>query len=276
MGLPRFLCIGAQKAGTSWLFEHLNHHPELWMPPIKELHYFDHLFVERNRRWTLAHIQTGARRVIRWHVNKTPKPDLRFIKYVAQLGTGDVFTERWYRFAFSRPTAQERVCGDVTPEYCTIPQDGVEYVRKLLGDAKIIYIIREPVSRALSQLRMAAMRRGVATEDEATWMQMAEEPDVENRGAYSDYIPRWQAAFPAKDILFIPYGRIADEPLALLRDIERFLGVGEHEFQGLDKRIHASVPIPIPDPVKSLMEAKFAPQRRFIEHEFGAEFAAQI
>jgi hypothetical protein len=38
---PDFLCVGAQKAGTQWLYDQLQHHPDFWMPPIKELHYFD-------------------------------------------------------------------------------------------------------------------------------------------------------------------------------------------------------------------------------------------
>ena len=64
MPLPLFLCIGAQKAGTSWLFQQLTEHPALWLPTLKELHFFDHLFVPTNRRWTIGHIQTSARRAI--------------------------------------------------------------------------------------------------------------------------------------------------------------------------------------------------------------------
>jgi hypothetical protein len=40
---PDFLCVGAQKGGTSWLFHLLTLHPLFWMPPIKELHYLDML-----------------------------------------------------------------------------------------------------------------------------------------------------------------------------------------------------------------------------------------
>lgn len=36
-----FLIIGAQKAGTTALFEGLRNHPEIYMPEIKELHFFD-------------------------------------------------------------------------------------------------------------------------------------------------------------------------------------------------------------------------------------------
>jgi hypothetical protein len=39
--LPEFLGIGAQKAGTTWLHENLRHHPGLYLPAEKEIHYFD-------------------------------------------------------------------------------------------------------------------------------------------------------------------------------------------------------------------------------------------
>jgi len=38
---PDFICIGAQKAGTQWLYDQVQHHADFWMPPIKEFHYFD-------------------------------------------------------------------------------------------------------------------------------------------------------------------------------------------------------------------------------------------
>ena len=41
LALPEFLGIGAQKCGTTWLHENLARHPGLFLPPEKELHYFD-------------------------------------------------------------------------------------------------------------------------------------------------------------------------------------------------------------------------------------------
>src|SRR3954452_3165179 len=40
---PDFLCIGVHKGGTTWLYQQLDCHPDFWMPPLKELHYFDQL-----------------------------------------------------------------------------------------------------------------------------------------------------------------------------------------------------------------------------------------
>ena len=52
--MPGFLVIGAQKAGTSSLFNYLKQHPYI-SPPImnKELHYFD-LHYKRGDRWYRA------------------------------------------------------------------------------------------------------------------------------------------------------------------------------------------------------------------------------
>src|SRR4051794_7359255 len=40
MALPNFLCIGAQKAGTTALFHMLRQHPEIFLHPQKETHFF--------------------------------------------------------------------------------------------------------------------------------------------------------------------------------------------------------------------------------------------
>ena len=41
MTLPNFICIGAQRAGTTWLHDCLNEHPEVYVPEKKELHFFN-------------------------------------------------------------------------------------------------------------------------------------------------------------------------------------------------------------------------------------------
>ena len=38
-----FLCVGAAKAGTTWLHTQLKAHPDCHFRAIKELHYFDAL-----------------------------------------------------------------------------------------------------------------------------------------------------------------------------------------------------------------------------------------
>ncbi|MDY6993754.1 MAG: sulfotransferase [Pseudomonadota bacterium] len=43
---PDFIGIGAQRSGTTWVANVMSLHPEIWVPPLKELHYFDSVSVE--------------------------------------------------------------------------------------------------------------------------------------------------------------------------------------------------------------------------------------
>jgi hypothetical protein len=63
MTLPNFLCIGAQKCGTSWLDSQLRNHPRIYVPTQrKELHFFDQYF-ERGLQWYEGHFPSdGASR----------------------------------------------------------------------------------------------------------------------------------------------------------------------------------------------------------------------
>lgn len=271
--LPSFLCIGAQKAGTSWLFAQLHSHPGVWVPPIKEVHYFNHLFVPENRKWTKWHIRSATASTLRTYVARNEDLHFPYVQYLVDLASNEPFTEGWYRRVFSLPAAQSRVVGDMTPEYSTIPEEGIRYLRALLGAPKIIYLIRSPVSRALSQLKMNVSRtvKGVPTEEE--WLVQADQWDIANRGDYRAYVPRWKKHFAEGDILFLPYGRIAKDPAGLMREIEGFLGLPPHDYPRLVERVHETRSFTVPKSVVTRLEDRFAGQADFLEAEFGAAFA---
>jgi hypothetical protein len=44
LNLPHFLGIGAQKAGSTWLYENLRRHPDVFLPDTKDLKYFSRRF----------------------------------------------------------------------------------------------------------------------------------------------------------------------------------------------------------------------------------------
>lgn len=39
--LPNFLIIGAPRAGTTWIAKNIREHPDIYIPQIKEIHFFD-------------------------------------------------------------------------------------------------------------------------------------------------------------------------------------------------------------------------------------------
>jgi hypothetical protein len=59
--LPDFLGIGAQKSGTTWLYANLRQHPELFLPDLKEVHYFDWYFIAGLRQYAELFQPAGQR-----------------------------------------------------------------------------------------------------------------------------------------------------------------------------------------------------------------------
>ena len=60
MMLPNFLIIGAEKGGTTWLYEKLRRHPGVYMPKVKELYFFsrDGSF-EKTQEWYEKHFEAA-------------------------------------------------------------------------------------------------------------------------------------------------------------------------------------------------------------------------
>jgi hypothetical protein len=58
--LPNFLIIGAEKAGTTWLYEKLRRHPEVYMPRVKELCFFSRDGSDgKTREWYEKHFEAA-------------------------------------------------------------------------------------------------------------------------------------------------------------------------------------------------------------------------
>jgi hypothetical protein len=275
--LPSFLCIGAQKAATSWLWIMLRQHPQIWMPPIKEIHFFDHLHIPEFRTWTHYHIKKGVSDALKWHV-QNEEINLGYFKYLVDVALVSPFTEDWYRFCFDRPPACGKVTGDITPEYCTLPQEGVQHVKNLLGEnVKLIYLIRDPVERALSQLKMNLTRLDLQNEDENFWLAEAKKPVIFQRGDYKTYIPRWEAAFPRANILYLPYQKVGEDPADLLSSIEDHIGVNHYsDYSNITKRIHKTKETQVPKNVIAYLHEALAPQVSFLQGHFDTDFCRQI
>ena len=133
---PDFLCVGAQKAGTSWLYKQLSVHPDFWMPPRKELHYLN---------------QPG-------HVSFIPVPrnrderDPLFFENLRRLRANHGLDLAGYGQLFVGKGSQ--ISGDITPAYCMLPDQVIARVMRSFPRLKVIFLARDPVERAWSQLSM--------------------------------------------------------------------------------------------------------------------------
>ncbi|WP_421702404.1 sulfotransferase family protein [Aliiroseovarius sp.] len=261
------ICIGAQKAGTTWLHQVLSKNPRIWVPPFKEVHFFDHLYIPENRRWTKWHIGRGVENAKRWNQMSARPKGPRYVDYLDSLMNDDMFSDPWYRrvFSIAPPTSTTL---DVTPAYLSIGEGGVEHVKKRYTGVKIICLVRDPVDRAISQVRMTASRLGGNDWSLEDWLEHADSKEVEIRSDYRKFLPIWRNAF-GEDLLILPFKSIKNEPHEMLLELERFLGLPGAIYEQANIKVHEAKGATLPDPVVEFLERKFSSQRDFLGEFWG-------
>jgi hypothetical protein len=264
---PDFLGIGAIRAGTSWLTANMRGHPGLWITPIKELHYFDEQEVNpglslRHRIWGDHPLDRYWRRFLQHEAQRATKPrrlrrsawSLRFLFFT--------HSDAGYRRLFA--PAGDRVAGEITPAYGTLPPAAIARVRELFPDLKLILLMRNPVERTWSHCRMRLAELEGRPFDAVPHEQIMAFLDSEAARAGSDYpgiVDAWSRAFPADRILIEWFDRVIEDPEGLLRHVYEFLGVPTTDpraYHSASRRIHAGVgPGDVPEPYRSHLARRF-------------------
>ena len=176
---PDFLGIGAQKAGTTWLHLNLRRHPGVWLPPVKELQYFNEIYVRRHRRWMEPYRRKHGIRALCHHIDKVPREkwNYRLIGRLTDIIDAEI-SDEWYGSIFA--LAQKRqICGEVSPQYSLLPDQGIEHILRLSPEVKIVFSLRDPIERNWSQIRMIST--GKSLEPRTDLVRIAELPDVVQR-----------------------------------------------------------------------------------------------
>ena len=268
---PDIVCIGSQKSGTSWLHVLMSGRPDIWVPPFKELHFFDHKFIEECRRWAPWHVKRGLKQARESYISAVSSPDEDYLVYLDNLKEPPILNGTWYKYVFSQAQRHQK-CLDVTPEYSCIPDVGVNFFKRFLPEARLIYLIRHPFDRMMSQLRMNAHRRKEPPKTKQDWADLLEMPALTTRGDYLNNVPRWDRSFASDQLLYLPFGRIAGDAINLLRDIELHCGLPPYEYRKASHKIHQTEPLLIPKEVQEQLSERASPQDEFLRKRFGEEF----
>ena len=221
---PNFLCIGVEKAGTTWLYDNLRLHPDIWLPPppFKELHYFDDR-VPNRELLQFGRFDHGS--VFRRYspILRSPTPET--VRWLWHFNHHRSDSMNWYRSLF---TMTDKVSGDITPAYCTLDERGVEYVRNVVGDScRVILILREPVARSWSAVKMLYRYKKIDIEqadDSSIIHDMLFSYNLLNTG-YSRIINTWRTFFNDESFRILYFDDLIIDNAAFLTDVCSFLGV---------------------------------------------------
>jgi hypothetical protein len=209
---PDFLVIGAQRAGTTWLHRVLRQHPALWLPPVKELHYFDRLDIKRTILSPKERRRVGLKRLA--------SLDPWLINYWFRTRDDD-----WYASLFRGAQAKGLIAGEITPAYATLDEDMLRRIRRMNDKMKFIFVMRDPVDRVWSAVNNAAKKGAADASTVEKSIERARESGAVARSAYADTIKRLEAVFPASQIHYCFFDDLRDKPKALTAELLSFLGV---------------------------------------------------
>lgn len=233
---PDFLCIGAQKAGTTWLYENLRNHPSIWLPPIKEVQYFNEIWLPHQRQWTSGHRDFQALDHLEWYFSKPRDEwDMRHVEYVCRITSGPI-SDDWYRAIFSH-APKNSLAGELTPEYALLPDLGLQHIRRLNNDIKIIFLVRDPIERAWSHANMLIRQQGLERTT-ASFEAIIDSHDVVERSDYADTLDSLERNFPKSNCLWMSLDHIRDNPGESLATTFAFLGV---DTGAIDETLAGSV-----------------------------------
>lgn len=185
-----------------------------------------------------------------------------------------MFNRSWYKSIFS-PAPKESICFDITPEYCGIGDEGIRFFKEFLPKTQIIYLIRHPYDRLVSQIKMNMSRRLNQDPDFCDWRELLNVPALAKRGDYMNQVPQWDAHFSDDRLIDLPFGRIKTDPKVLLQQIEDHCNLPRFDYPAPSKVYHKSPPVQVPQEVLKILEDRAAPQADFIKTRFGADFLEQ-
>jgi hypothetical protein len=204
--LPDYLIVGAQKSGTTSLWEYLNEHPSVEPSAKKEMNYFD-MHYQRGGAWYRSHFPLQHDHGLAGTTSPTTQ-------------TGESCAN--YMF---HPLAPQRAAE-------TVP------------DAKIIFLLRNPVDRAFSHYQLKLRRRqemlsfeeAIAAEPErlaGEEEKIVRDPTYSSpphnwysylaRGRYVDQIVRWRQYFRPEQILILEAGEFFKRTAEVYQRVLDFL-----------------------------------------------------
>lgn len=264
---PDFLCIGAQKAGTTWLYANLRSHSGILMPPVKEVAYFSTLYVPG---WAKADADHRAHQVgqARAHWNaperldpKRTRPELRerVLRSLDALSQ-EPMTDAGYTTLFEG-CGVDQVCGEISPQYCVLPREGIRHALSMNPNLKVIALLRHPVARAMSHIAMLCGKEPTAERMKEIalsnwWNGVAWYSD------YATWLLRWQGMLPPGQLHIDYNGAIRDDPMGVLRRLCDFLGVSFSDTffpKARDRVFEGGKPEGNTDEVRAIVAEKMAP-----------------
>lgn len=204
---PNFFIVGAVKCGTTTLYAMLKRHPQVFLPAMKEPHYF---------------------------MDPLPVGMVTKLERVA----GD---REGYRRLYQGAEGFQAV-GDASPYYLW-DANAAARIHETCPDARIIIILRDPVVRAHSQFLMDPLS---GLYSKCTFFELLQR-DVQQKthqwgapglyvelGLYHEQVRRYIELFGRDRVLVLLFDNLMKDPRSLYTSIAKYLEVDAAPFENME------------------------------------------
>ena len=213
---------GCQKGGTTWLYNHLKKSREFAHGYRKEYHVFDSLDLP-SEDWMRRRILRQAERAIA-AAQRGEHADAEVIHRASMYADPELYYD--YFSGLLRRGPRFRAAADLTPDYAMLPAERFCHVRDGFETRGVravsVFLMRDPVERTWSQIRMQADRAPdrFSIPTEQVLAEQHTKPVYELRSRYGDTIAALDAVFAPEDLHFGFYESLFnDESVHAITDL---------------------------------------------------------
>jgi hypothetical protein len=248
-GLPSLLILGAQRSGSTSLFNYLVQHPDVLPPLGKEIHYFD------------LHYQRG----LNWYRGRFP--------YAHRL-RGGTLTLDASPYYLLHPLAPERAARLLPgAKLVALLRNPVEralshYQHEVRGGRESL-----PFERAIEQEAERLSGEEERLRSDPTYYSFNHHRySYVRRGRYLEQLRRWVQHFPRSQLLVLQSERLFADPVGVTATVHEFLGVRPHRLEHYKPFLHGAYDRAMPAGVRTRLVEYFEPHNRELYDWLGKEF----
>ena len=258
---PNFFIVGAAKAGTTSLYHYLEQHPEIYMSPIKEPHYFSKDMRCENFSFELR--PNCCSLDMKKYLLKS-ELEKRHIAYIENKSD--------YLQLF-RDVDDEKAIGEISSGYL-YSHTAANEIYNFNPNAKIVILLRNPSERAFSHWSMA-MRIYYDRMYGKTFYEAVEEDQhtIEKKwgkahlyielGMYYEQVKRYLDLFPKEQVLILLNEDLKSNSEQLLNKLFAFLEVEPISIDTKKRHNAAELPrhIIVSKMVRDFQIGRFLPKK---------------
>ncbi len=248
-GLPAALIIGAQRSGTTSLFNYLAQHPNVLPPLGKEIHYFD------------LHYSRG----VRWYRGRFP------FSHRLRRRAVTIDASPYYLMHPLAPERSAQLLPDV--KLVAVLRNPVErafsHYQHEVRDGRESLSFAEAIDR--EPARLAGEEERIRREP-GYYSYNHHRYSYTRRGLYLEQLRRWVQHFPRSQLLVLQSEWLFRDPAAASSAVYDFLGLHPHRLEHYKPFYRGDYEREIPVELRRRLTAYFAPYNRELFQWLDQEF----